>query len=101
MTKAELAERVRHQFSLGDQGEGLTYEAAKHAVESIFSYMKIALSQHEEIVIRRFGRFKLQFKKERVGFNPKTGAHHKVSARTVVKFSPGETLRKVVNNGMG
>ena len=99
MTKADLVERVRHQFSLGEQGEGLTYEAAKHAVESIFFYMKKALSQHEEIVIRRVGRWKIQFKKERIGFNPKTGAHHTVSARTVVKFSPGETLRRVVNNG--
>ncbi len=98
MTKADLVERVRDQFLLGDQGESLTHETAECAVESVLHFMKRALGNHEEVVIRRFGRWKIQHKKERVGLNLKTLEHCVVSSRTVVKFKPGDTLRGVVNN---
>lgn len=98
MTRADLSLAVWGIMRKIQWPQTFTHEQAKRAVESIFSCMKQALGEHDEVVVRRFGRFKIQFKVERVGLNPKTGKHHVVSARTVVKFQPGTTLRRAVNN---
>ena len=83
----------------GNGFEPMTHKAAEHAVETVFRLMKQALAEHDFVVIRRFGRFKIQHKKERIGLNPQTGEHHVVTARTICKFKPGTTLKRLVDNG--
>lgn len=100
MTKADLVQLVRDQFLLGGDGfERLSHDAAQHAVETVFSFMKQALAEHDYVVIRKFGVFRIQHKRERIGLNPQTGEHHVVSARTICKFKAGTTLRRLVDNG--
>ncbi len=72
---------------------------SEKALDVILATIKEALINHEFVVIRKFGRFKVQHKRKRIGLNPKTLEHHVVSARTVVKFTPGLALREIVNNG--
>jgi len=90
MTREQLGQKVYAQCPLN-------YRASQEAVKAIFHQMRLAMVRGENIIIRRFGEFKTQRKRERMGRNPRTGEAAMVSARTIVKWKPGITLRRVVN----
>ena len=57
------------------------------------------LSQHlktRNLIIKNLGSFKIVFKKERIGRNPKTKKEHIISARKVISFIISQNLSKKI-----
>ena len=58
------------------------------------------LSQHlktRNLIIKNLGSFKIVFKKERIGRNPKTKEEFKISPRYIISFSPSKNLVNFIN----
>ena len=53
-----------------------------------------SLVKNEDVKLSGFGNFQLIEKKERIGRNPKTGEPALITARKVITFRAGQTLRK-------
>ena len=57
------------------------------------------LSHHlrtRNLIIKNLGSFKIVFKKERIGRNPKTKEEHIISARKVLSFTISQNLSKKI-----
>jgi nucleoid DNA-binding protein len=91
MRKSELARRIADDT-------GLTYVKAEEVVDAILDAIKTRLSAGESVVLRRFGTFDVRAKRAREGRNPKTGEAAPISARRVVRFKSGKTLRASVDD---
>lgn len=72
---------------------GLPKGEAKHLVELFFEEIAMALEKGENVKLSGFGHFRVRYKKERLGRNPKTGQDKPISARRVVTFKPSQKLR--------
>jgi DNA-binding protein HU-beta len=81
MTKNELIENVAAE-------NGLTKEAAKKAIESVFNNIKKGVKKDGKATFLGFGNFSTATRKARVGRNPKTGQPLEIAAKEVVKFKP-------------
>lgn len=57
-----------------------------------------ALKKGDNVNLTGFGKFEVRRREARKGTNPKTGEKLKIKARTVAKFSVGQTLRDAVLN---
>lgn len=91
MTKADIVEAVY------DRVGGFSKKEAAEAVDDVFETMKEVLAQGEKIKISGFGNFIVRHKKERMGRNPQTRDPMPIPARLVLKFSPSQVLRKLLN----
>jgi integration host factor subunit alpha len=89
LTKAEMAERLYEDV-------GLNKREAKEFVDAFFDALREALEHGRQVKLSGFGNFDLRRKNQRPGRNPKTGKEIPISARTVVTFLPGETLKERV-----
>ncbi len=86
LTKAELAAQLVDQL-------GRNRPDAKRLVDQFFEAIKSALVKGEAVKISGFGHFELRDKHERPGRNPKTGEEFTITARRVVIFKAGPTLK--------
>jgi len=86
LTKAVMAESLINELGLGKlEGRELVDLLIEEIVES--------LAVGEQVKLPGFGNFELRDKKERPGRNPKTLESVPVSARRVVTFKAGPTLK--------
>ncbi|RMF92052.1 MAG: integration host factor subunit alpha [Nitrospinota bacterium] len=90
MRKIEIADLVAKKV-------GLTKAKTEEAVEEILHQIKTALSQGEDVVLRRFGTFRVRQKSARIGRNPKTGEEAEIAARRVVRFYASKNLKAMVD----
>ena len=86
LTKAEMAEKLYEEL-------GLNKREAKEIVEMFFEEIRAALETGNQVKLSGFGNFDLRDKRQRPGRNPKTGEEIPISARRVVTFRPGQTLK--------
>ena len=86
LTKAQMADRLFEEL-------GLNKREAKEIVEMFFDEVRSSLERNEQVKLSGFGNFDLREKGERPGRNPKTGEEIPISARRVVTFRPGQTLK--------
>lgn len=91
MRKIEIAEVVSAKT-------GLTKAKTEEAVEEILHQIKLALSAGEEVILRKFGTFRVKYKNARIGRNPKTGEEAEISARRVVRFYASKNLKTGVDS---
>ena len=63
--------------------------------EHIFVIIKNGLQKDGIFKISGFGTFKVLFKKERLGLNPKTKIKYPISERKVVTFYPSKIKKKI------
>jgi DNA-binding protein HU-beta len=70
-----------------------TKVAAEKVINDLFSSITSALKDHDEVVIRDFGRFYVHTRPARKGRNPKTGESIQIAAKHVIKFSPRGALK--------
>jgi DNA-binding protein HU-beta len=70
-----------------------TKVAAEKVIGDLFSSITSALKDHDEVVIRDFGRFYVHTRSARKGRNPKTGESIQIAAKTIIKFSPRGSLK--------
>ncbi len=86
LTKVDMADSLVKKL-------GLDKREAHDLVDLFFREMKASLAVGEQVKLSGFGNFELRDKKERPGRNPKTGESVPVSARRVVTFKAGPTLK--------
>lgn len=86
VTKTVLADMLNAQM-------GLNGKESRDVVDGFFQAIAERLGQGEDVKLAGFGSFDIQRKHERLGRNPRTGDAALITARTVVKFSSGPTLK--------
>ncbi len=72
---------------------GLSRKDGRELVDLFIEEIVGSLAVAEQVKLPGFGNFELRDKKERPGRNPKTGESIPVSARRVVTFKAGPTLK--------
>jgi len=78
-----------------------TLQDIHEIVDAVFDVITEALEREEDVKILRFGKFKVSYKKERPGRNPRTGEPATVKARSVVTFKASKHLIKQINEVLG
>ena len=89
MRKVEMVRRVVEET-------GCTTMEAAAAVDAILATVKEGLHQGESVILRRFGTFHVRATRARVGRNPRTGAAAGIAARRVVRFTPSQMVKQVI-----
>ena len=90
LTRADLTEAVYLNI-------GLSRNESADLVESVLEEMCVCLEAGEEVKLSSFGTFSVQFKRERVGRNPKTGVEATITPRRVLSFRPSHILKNRVD----
>ena len=72
---------------------GLSKIDARELVDLLIEEVMATLAAGEQVKLSGFGNFELRDKNERPGRNPKTGESIPISARRVVTFKAGPTLK--------
>jgi len=91
LTKADLAAKLI-------QRQHWDRQDAADLVNDFFDIVREALAHGTEVRLSGFGGFELRNKRERPGFNPRTGESIPVTARRVVTFKPGLILKQRVGD---
>ena len=91
MTKSELIER------LVEKNARLSARDFADSVKAVLDAMIQAMAGGSRIEIRGFGSFSLNYRPERVGRNPKSGASVVVPAKYVPHFKAGKEMRARVD----
>ena len=89
MNKADLCEAVA-----GDAG--LSRSQAQAALDSVLSNIESSLKGGDKVTLVGFGTFSTSYRDARTGRNPQTGKEIQIPAKTVVKFTPGKSLKDSV-----
>jgi DNA-binding protein HU-beta len=90
MVRADLVERIAKQLDKTDK------EADK-ILGAVLDGFTEGLKEDGDLIIRGFGRFVVQDKKERMGRNPKTGEPALIKARKKVSFKSSKNLKSELN----
>ena len=91
MTKSELIER------LVEKNARLSAKDVDESVKAVLDAMIQAMAGGSRIEIRGFGSFSLNYRPERVGRNPKSGASVVVPAKYGPHFKAGKEMRARVD----
>ena len=90
MTRPDLVSNIREQCNL-------SRKKSEESLESILGIIKETLRSGEDVVLRKFGAFRVLNKAARGGRNPKTGEPAIITARRVVSFKKGKYLIEEIN----
>lgn len=93
MTKKDIIEIVAEQT-------GNKKNHTKIIVECVLETFIERLAKEKRIEIRNFGVFKVKDTPARVGRNPVTKEAADVSARRIVQFKAGKTMKRLVNQDL-
>ena len=90
LTKEEIIETVAEEtgFPKNQSGE---------LVETLIEIIKKTLVYGDDVLVSRFGKFRVKEKKTRKGRNPATGEDMTLESRRVVTFKCSERLRDKIN----
>ncbi len=86
LTRAAMVESLFNEL-------GLSKADGRELVDLFIEELAASLAVGEQVKLPGFGNFELRDKKERPGRNPNTGESIPVSARRVVTFRAGPTLK--------
>ncbi len=86
LTKAVMVESLFNDL-------GLSNADGRELVDLLVEELAASLTVAEQVKLSGFGNFELRDKNERPGRNPKTGESIPISARRVVTFKSGPTLK--------
>ncbi len=90
LTKSDIIEAIRKE-------NGFTKTQSTQVVETVLELIKSTLASGEDVLITKFGKFRVLDKKERRGRNPGTGTDLMLPARRIVAFRCSGNLRKKIN----
>ena len=90
LTKNDIVDSVYNRLDLPKKN-------SIQLVESLLEIIKNTLESGEDVLISRFGKFRVKNKRERTGRNPKTAEQMKLRARRVVTFKCSGVLRDKIN----
>jgi|YelNatPaOPRAMG01_1025707.scaffolds.fasta_scaffold19601_5 integration host factor subunit alpha len=89
ITKAELAELIYKNI-------GFSKKDAIDIVDTFFELIKEGIVSGEKVKIKGIGTFYARAKKERLGRNPQTNKPMVISARKVIVYRAGTSLKKLL-----
>lgn len=92
VTKAELAELIYKDI-------GFSKKDAAEIVDTFFDLIKEGIVNGEKVKIKGIGTFYARAKKERLGRNPQTNKPMMISARKVVVYRSGTSLKRLLKEG--
>tara|TARA_Y100000590_G_scaffold209215_1_gene237018 strand:- start:197 stop:487 length:291 start_codon:yes stop_codon:yes gene_type:complete len=91
ITRNEIAETIFNEL-------GLSKNECIVIVDEIINSLSVAIINDGMMKIPGFGTFKLRFKKERQGRNPKTKEPAIISSRNVILFKISQQLKNQLND---
>lgn len=89
-TKSDLVRIISHKT-------GWKQIESKKAVNAFLCSLEEILRKGESVNFIGFGKFYVNERQARVGYNPQTGKKLDIPAKQVVRFSAGESLQETVN----
>lgn len=89
-------EEMVHAFA---QKTGATKKGAELALDAVFQIISDALTSGDRVQIVGFGTFEVKQRAPRTGRNPKANLPVHIPARRVPCFTPGKTLKFLVERG--
>tara|TARA_Y100001963_G_scaffold152380_1_gene237098 strand:- start:1689 stop:1961 length:273 start_codon:yes stop_codon:yes gene_type:complete len=89
MVRADLVHSISLQLDTSERN-------AEKILVAVLEGMKEGIRKDGDLIIRGFGRFKVQHKKARMGRNPKTGDPAKITARKRVAFKSSKRFQEVL-----
>ena len=75
----------------------MTVAEATNVTKHFLDLLKDGVHKGERIAFLGFGTFSTAKRAARTGVNPQTGGKVKIPARTVVRFTPGASLKEAAN----
>jgi len=91
ITKNDLATAIYSSI-------GLSHKEAVRFVSIVFENISDAIMLDGEAKIEQFGSFKKNYKKPRIGRNPKTMEEYEIKARNVVTFYPSKNFKNKIKS---
>ena len=91
MNKGELVSAIAEK-------SGLTKSDAEKSLAALLETIKETIAKGEDIQLIGFGTFARSERKERQGFNPKTGEKMTIAASKNAKFKVGAALKAAMNS---
>ncbi len=88
-TKKEISKKIHSLIGFSSQ--------YSETITNDFIEILKKLIKKKQINIKNFGKFKISFKKERVGRNPKNNKIYKISARNTLSFISSKRLNNKIN----
>lgn len=90
LTKADIVESVHNKF-------GIPKKECLEIINTLLEIIKSTLASGEDVLVSRFGKFRVKNKRERIGRNPATGDDLMLAPRRVILFRCSGRLRDRVN----
>lgn len=90
MTRSELIKTLTAQY------RSLTTKDVEESVNTLLDGIMDVLSHNGRVELRGFGVFSVTHRKPRIGRNPSNGDRVSVPAKSMVRFKPGNELKKRV-----
>lgn len=90
MVRADIVHRISKQLHT-------TEVYAEKMLTAFLETLVEGIREDGDVIIRGFGRFVVQDKKERMGRNPKTGEKALIEARKRVAFKSSKKLKQILN----
>ena len=90
MVRADIIHRISKQLDT-------TEVFAEKMLTAFLETLVEGIREDGDVIIRGFGRFVVQDKKERMGRNPKTGEKALIEARKRVAFKSSKKLKQILN----
>jgi integration host factor subunit alpha len=90
LTKANIIDAIA-------EANGFPRNKASETVETLLEIIKSTLVSGEDVLISNFGKFCVNQKNERRGWNPATGEDMMLAPRKVVTFKCSGKLRDKIN----
>ena len=90
ITRDDISEYINQEF-------GLAKKDCSDLVNDILNFIIEGLIKEKFVKIHNFGTFKVKYKKERIGRNPKTGIDTMISPRNVISFVPSKNFFNSIN----
>ena len=76
---------------------GFSKKISETLLDEFFSIILEHLKKNKKVKISKFGTFKVKFKKEREGRNPKTKKTALIKARKTISFKASKELKSYIN----
>ena len=89
ITKKKISDKIESK-------SGLSNLYINEIIDDFLEILKTLIKENH-LNIKNFGTFKVRFKKERYGRNPKNKKIYKISARRSLSFTPSKKLNKEIN----
>lgn len=89
-TKKEISKKIHSKI-------GFSAQYIEEITNDLLDLLKKRIKENK-LNIKNFGKFKLIFKNERIGRNPKNKKKYKINSRYSLSFIPSKKLNDKVNN---